>query len=57
MRTRKQLVAAIEREKRIIAKSRDTLRGLVDDVHELTENADEAIDNLENAADALSRTL
>ena len=55
--TRKQLIAAINREKKALTKSRDNLRNLVEEIGMLGDNSEDALRALEDAADALSQNL
>lgn len=61
MNVKKRTVSAlkkqIEASKRRIAKERDLLRDYISEVEEIAENCDEAVDDLERAADALSDLL
>lgn len=63
-RTRKELVAAIEKDKAAAAELRDHLRSLVEETNELAENLDTAVNDLtdagrlvESAADTISQTV
>ncbi len=47
----------IEACKKNIAKERDKLRDLISDAQTIADNCDEAIDDLERAADCLSQYL
>lgn len=51
----KSLVAAIEREKKIIGEARDRLRDLIADASEVADTADDAFQSLEYAVDQLSQ--
>ena len=55
--TKKQLIRRIEQSKARIAKERDTLRELIDEVEIIEHDADEAVNRLDEAVDALSRFL
>lgn len=55
--TRKQLIAAMEREKKKIAASRDKLRELLDEYRQIDDDATDALDSLEYAVEALSRQV
>jgi septal ring factor EnvC (AmiA/AmiB activator) len=47
----------IEKHKNVIAKERDALRDLINEIDSLEEDCREAVDSLEYAADALSRLV
>lgn len=51
------VVKKIEAEKVVIATSRDKLREYLDEVEGIIEDADEAVDDLVRATDALSKFL
>lgn len=53
----KSLIDQINRSKAAIAKERDTLRELIDDVEGICEDIDEADVSLEDAVDSLSKLL
>ena len=53
----KSLQAQIELRKNAIADQRDKLRALVSDVEDICAEADEAVQCLEQAVDALSKYL
>ena len=53
--TRKQLIVAMKREQKNIAKARDKLRDLKDEAENIFEDAEDGIDSLEYAIEALSR--
>lgn len=52
-----RLIAAAKKEKAKIAASRDKLRGIIEEVEELECNTDDALNNLTDAVDCLSRLL
>lgn len=47
----------VENHKKAIARERDALRDLIADANEIETDATEAIDQLEDAIDSLSRNL
>lgn len=51
----KSLVAAIEREKKIIGEARDRLRELIEDADAVANTADDAVDSLSYAIEQLSQ--
>ncbi|RYD66590.1 MAG: hypothetical protein EOP83_04695 [Verrucomicrobiaceae bacterium] len=51
----KKLLTQVEKEKKIIAASRDRLRDLSREIDEIADNIDEAIDDFTRGTDALSR--
>ena len=55
--TKKQIIAELRKHQRIIAKSRDSLRDIVDEVEEQYENADRANDELESCIETLSELV
>jgi len=54
MRTQKQLVAALKRESKRLAKVRDDLRKIESEAADLASNADGALESLSYAVDRLS---
>lgn len=54
---RQSIVRQINMHKRAIAKHRDALRELVDDAQTVADCCEEAVTNLEAAADTLSQYL
>ncbi len=56
-KTFSQLKRAIDQQTKRIAKERDKLRELIEEAQAIAENCDNAIDNLERAADCLSELL
>jgi ABC-type transporter Mla subunit MlaD len=56
-RTIKKLLKQAEATKARIAKERDRLRDITDELASICDDCDEAVDNMVNAADALSRLL
>lgn len=54
---KKGLVAAINREKKIISDARDRLRELIEDAGCVADTATDAIESLEYATEALSEYL
>ena len=56
-RTIKTLMRQIERKKAALAKLRDELRDLERDLSSLGDDVDEALSNLFDATDALSRIV
>lgn len=57
MSTKKQVIARINAAMRRIADERDRLRELIAEAESISDDCDEACDDLKNAADALSRLL
>ena len=57
MATKKQLLQQVKAAKTRIAKERDKLRDLIDALSTIHDDCDEAVDDMERAADALSRVL
>lgn len=55
--TTKQLIAALKKHQRAMAKTRDDLRDVVSQAHELIEDSVEADENLGNAIEYLSRNV
>ena len=55
--TRKQLIAAMKKEQKILAASRDKLRSLENVICELEDDSVSASEHLEDAIDSLSRTI
>jgi hypothetical protein len=55
--TQKQILRKLEAIKARQAKVRDEIRDLADELEAHLQNADEAIDDLERAADAVSRLV
>ena len=55
--TNKQLINRLKAYQRRLAKERDGMRDLIYDYEQLSDNCDEAIDDIERAIDALSRTI
>ena len=53
----KVLLGAIKKSKKIIAKERDTLRGIHDELGELLSDIDEGVDYLERGIDEISQIL
>ncbi len=53
--TRKQFIAAMKREQKVLAASRDNLRDLLSEIETIEWDATEGLDSLERAIDALSR--
>ncbi len=53
--TRSQLVRAIKQEQKKIADARDKLRDLSDTAQSIIEDADDGLDRLDYAIEALSR--
>ena len=51
------LIAAIEREKKIISEARDRLRDVLDDATSIAESANDAIESLDHAVETLSQYL
>jgi len=56
-RTTAAMIKKLERAKATLAKDRDALRDLFDELETLKEDCEEAYDSLENAIDALSRLV
>lgn len=56
-RTKDQILAKVRAAKARIAKERDGLRSLIDELEDLHGSADDAVDALEEAADRLSEYL
>ena len=57
MITKRQILSRIKAAEKRIAQERDAIRALVEDMEQLQEDCTEAMDDLERAADALSRLL
>ena len=55
--TKKQIIAELRKHQKIIAKSRDALRDIVDEVEEQFDNADWANDDLESCIEILSELV
>ena len=53
----KKLIAQVKKSKNIIAKERDKLRNLIEEVEELSDNLDQGISEIENGIDTISQTL
>ena len=55
--TNKQLVNRLKACMRRIAKERDGMRDLMQDYEDLSDNCDEALDDIQRAIDALSKRV
>ena len=55
--TKKQIIAELRKHQKLIAKSRDALRSVMEDVEEQFENADRANDDLESCIETLSELV
>ena len=55
--TKKQIIAELRKHQRIIAKSRDGLRSIMEDLEEQFENADRAHEDLESCIETLSELV
>ena len=53
----RSLIKKIEQSKKAIAKERDKLRDYIDEVLEICDSADNAVESLERATDELSQFL
>lgn len=56
-RRRASFARQVRKHSKAIARERDKLRDLIANVSEICGDADDAVDDLERAADALSRQL
>ena len=56
-RPKASILKSINACKTNIAKERDKLRNLIDELEEIHSDCDEAVQDLESAADSLSRLL
>jgi hypothetical protein len=55
--TNKQIIAELERRKKALAAERDKLRKFEDEISELADTADRAMEALEVAIDSLSELV
>jgi predicted nucleic acid-binding Zn-ribbon protein len=57
MKEIKLAIQKIENEKILLAKRRDSMRDLLDELEELVGNCDRAIEDMDHAVDALSELV
>lgn len=57
MMTDKYLIKQLNASMKRIGKERDILRNLIEDYEDLSDNCDEALDDLQRAVDALSKRV